>query len=321
MYLMLKNPPCVPSTYQVITPQQACTKAQDLWWPLLVLDGEAETRPWSRPTRTNHSIRSNLRIKTPSCSATLRPPSLFIAALGGLLQKTLRTLASGPLPPWPSATSLRDQRAKDPGSRRLSSKNNLQQLNTSEIRACVACQCRDGDLATHNENAVVCTKLSLRRNRVQLGRIELVQLVDDEQLRLITLGGSAALGTADANSSFDLVNLPDKDAFVFCNSSTSLTFSTRLWEDSDINAAKSPCEWSSSTLASWNSSARSAIRDPMREATSLNPLELGSVMLGNTISLQQLQLGKIEIVQPVDGELEQLRRGCTVGVRVTKSEC
>ena len=72
----------------------------------------------------------------------------------------------------------------------------------------------------------------------------------------------------------------------------------------------------------------------MSEATSLNPahfLELGGVRLGNTISLQQLhtigllcwlvQLGSIEIVLPVDDELEQLRRGWTVGVGVTKSEC
>ena len=55
--------------------------------------------------------------------------------------------------------------------------------------------------------AVVYTKLSLRRNLVQLGRKELFQPVDGEQLRLITLTGSAALDTADANSSFDLIKL------------------------------------------------------------------------------------------------------------------
>ena len=126
----------------------------------------------------------------------------------------------------------------------------------------------DGDLATHNTSAVVCTKLSLRRNLVQLGRRELVQPVDGEQLRLITLAGSAALDTADASSSFDLIKLPDNDAFVFCNSSTSLTLSTRLQDNSDINA---PCEWSSSTLASCDSFAGSAIKDSMSEVTSLNP--------------------------------------------------
>ena len=139
-----------------------------------------------------------------------------------------------------------------------------------------ACRCRDGDLATNDMSAVVCTKLSFRHNHVQLGRIELVQPVDGEPLRLITMPSSAALDTADANSSFDLVKLQDKDAFVFCNSSISLTLSTRLQEESDINAALSPCEWSSSTLASYDSFGRSAIKDSMSEATSLNPCSVFS---------------------------------------------
>ena len=150
----------------------------------------------------------------------------FQCGSGRTPPETLRSLlASGPLPTLASCDFLARSATKDPRREKLSSRNNLQQLNTSDIRACVACRCRDGDLATHNVSAVVCTKLSLRRNLVQLAE----NLFNHgEQLRLITLAGSAALDTADASSSYDLVELPDKDAFMFCNSSTSLTFSTRL---------------------------------------------------------------------------------------------
>ena len=78
---------------------------------------------------------------------------------------------------------------------------------------------------------------------------------------------SAALVTAEASFSFVLTKLGDTDAQVSFNSSTSFTFSARLADDSAKNASYSSQQCSCSTLASFDSLARSAIRAPASEMT------------------------------------------------------
>ena len=57
---MLKNLPCVPSTYQVISPQQACTKARDLQWPQK--DCPFRKRSPIRLRRTQHLLARHSHI-------------------------------------------------------------------------------------------------------------------------------------------------------------------------------------------------------------------------------------------------------------------
>ena len=48
---------------------------------------------------------------------------------------------------------------------------------------------------------------------------------------------NATMAKAHQNQSFDSVKLADKDAFVFCHSSTSFTFQCVLWADSSRNSS------------------------------------------------------------------------------------